>query len=253
MILIMVALFSIMIGSFYNVCIHRMIKGESIVYPSSYCPNCGHPLVPLDLVPILSYVFLLGRCRYCKSKISLRYPMVEIITPILSILLYNTYGLSLQFVGYFIFAGILIIVTFIDIRQQIIPNQMIIIGLISGMLFSLINITTGFLDALLGLILGSGSLLMIALISLLIFKKQGMGGGDIKLLGVIGLFLGWKLTLLTLLFSIYIGGIFSALLLLFKLKKKGEYIPFGPFISLASIIALLWGNGIVQWYVNSFL
>lgn len=250
MILVMVILFSIIIGSFYNVCIHRIINGESVLYPSSYCPNCGHSLAPLDMIPILSYIFLLGRCRYCKQKISFRYPIVEMITPILAIFLYNSYGLSLKFVCYFIFEGILITISFIDIQYQIIPNFMISIGLLFGLLFAMMNISVGFIDGLLGLAVGSGSLLMVALVALLIFKKEGMGGGDIKLLGVIGLFLGWKLTLLTLLFSIYIGGIFSVFLLLFRLKTREEYIPFAPFISIASFSALLWGENVVQWYLS---
>lgn len=253
MTILLMALFSVFLGSFYNVCIHRAMSGESIVYPPSHCPECRHPLAPLDLIPILSYIFLLGKCRYCKAKISIRYPIIELITAVLVLLLYNAYGLTWQFVSYTFLTGLLIIVSFIDIEQQFIPNKLVVIGFIFGVLFSLAGFTTQFWNAILGLISGAGSLLIIGLVSLLVLRKEGMGGGDIKLLGVIGLFLGWKLTLLTLFVSIYIGGIFSIFLLLLGIKNKGEYIAFGPFISLASLIALLWGRDIIQWYVVSFL
>ena len=119
MVIVLIFIFSILIASFYNVCIHRMIINQSVVFPSSYCPSCHHPLKPLDLIPIFSYIFLLGRCRYCKGRISLRYFMVEIITPILAIFLYGIYGVSWQFIGYFVLASLLIITSFIDIEQQI--------------------------------------------------------------------------------------------------------------------------------------
>mgnify|MGYP001317651728 CR=1 FL=1 len=251
--ILIIILFSTLLASFYNVCIHRILTNESIVFPSSYCPNCRHPLKILDLMPILSYIFLLGRCRYCKSKISPRYLIVELITPILALLLYSKYAFTWQFISYFILVSILIIVSFTDIEQQIIPNIMILIGFIFGLTFSLTGVTIKFIDAILGFIVGSGSLLIITLISLLVLGKEGMGGGDIKLLGTIGLFMGWKMTLLTFLFSLYIGGIFSILLLLLKIKKRGDYIPFGPFISLATLITLLWGKDIASWYIISFL
>lgn len=250
---LIIILFSTLLASFYNVCIHRILTNESIIYPSSHCPSCRHPLKIIDLIPILSYIFLLGRCRYCKSMISPRYLIVELITPIIALLLYYKYGFSWQFISYFILVSLLIITSFTDIKQQIVPNIIILICLISGLFFSLFGITINFLDAILGLIVGAGSLLIIGLISLLVLKKEGLGGGDIKLLGVIGLFIGWKMTLLTFLFSIYIGGIFSILLMLFKIKERGEYIPFAPFISLATIISLLWGKDIVNWYLLSFL
>ncbi|HZJ57329.1 MAG TPA: prepilin peptidase [Clostridia bacterium] len=250
MIYLAIAILSVFLGSFYNVCIHRILREESVIYPPSHCPDCGHSLGPLDLVPVFSYVFLMGRCRYCKARISPRYPLVEVLTSITYLLLYKVFGLSWSLVAYSFFLGVLIIITFIDIEYQIIPNSLILLGLIFGILFGAINITTGIVDALLGLVIGFGSLLVIAILAKVFIGKEGMGGGDIKLLGVIGLFLGWKLTLLTLILSIYIGGVFSILLLLLKIKKRGEYIPFGPFISLAGLIALLWGNSIIQWYVG---
>ncbi len=248
MIVLLVVILSTLIGSFYNVVIHRVRVGKSILYPPSHCPKCLHPLNAMDLIPIFSYIYLLGRCRYCKGRISIRYPIVEIITPMFSLLLYNTFGISWQFLAYASFVGILTIISFIDIKDQIIPNTIIVIGLLFGGLLSIVGLTTHILDALLGLVVGGGSLLTIGLIAKIILKKEGIGGGDIKLLGMVGLFLGWKLTLVALLFSIYLGGVFSAFLILLRIKKKGDYLPFGPFISLASIFALLWGKDIMQWY-----
>jgi len=253
MVVALIVIFSTILASFYNVCIHRILTNESIIYPSSYCPNCRHPLKILDLIPILSYISLLGRCRYCKSKISPRYLIIELITPIIALILYIKYGFTWQFISYYILVSLLIIASFTDIEQQIIPNIIILLGLIFGLLFSLTDITRQFFDAILGLIVGAGSLSIIALVSLLVMKKEGMGGGDIKLLSAIGLFMGWKMTLLILLFSIYLGGLFSILLLLLKIKKTGEYIPFAPFISLATLITLLWGKNIISWYLISFL
>lgn len=250
---LIVVLISVLFGSFYNTCIYRNLSGESVLYPPSYCPNCRHSLKPLDLVPIFSYIFLLGRCRYCKSRISLRYPIIEAITAILHLLLYRVYGLSWQFFAYLPFVAILIIISFIDMGSQVIPNSLIIWGLGFGILLSAVGLTTNIDDALLGFGIGLGTLLIITLLSSLILGKEAMGGGDIKLLGMVGFFLGWRLTLLTLLLSIYIGGIFSLILLLFKIKKREDYIPFGPFIALASMISLLWGKGIILWYASMAL
>src|SRR5699024_73818 len=135
---------------------------------------------------------------------------------------------------------------------QIIPNSLIVFGLVAGMFFSALNVTVSISDSILGMLVGAGCLLAVALIGMLMAGKEAMGGGDIKLLGSIGVFLGWKLIIMTLLLSIYIGGIVSIILLLFKIKHRGEYIPFGPFIGIAAIISLLWGDTIISWYIISF-
>ena len=243
----------LILGSFYNVCIYRIGEKASIVFPPSYCPKCKHPLKPRDLIPVLSYILLRGRCRYCKEKISIRYPLVEIITSIIILLLYSKYGLTGRFLTYTILGSILIIISFIDIDKQIIPDILVVIGIGTGLFVCLLGFTVSLADALLGLLLGAGILLTIGLISLLILKKEGMGGGDIKLMGMIGLFLGWKKTLLAIVISIYLGGIVSLFLIVFKKKELGQAIPFGPFISLASLIALVWGTPIISWYSAYFI
>ncbi len=243
----------LILGSFYNVCIYRISKKESVVFPSSYCPECKHPLKPGDLIPVLSYISLKGRCRYCKDKIPIRYPLVEIITALAILLLYSKYGLTGRLLAYIILASILIIISFIDIDERIIPDILIIIGTVAGFFTSLLGFTVSLVDALLGLLLGGGILLVIGLASLLVLKKEGMGGGDIKLMGMIGLFLGWKMALLSLLLSIFLGGIISLFLLITNRKKLGEYIPFGPFISCGTMVALIWGKAILSWYTAYLL
>jgi len=242
------ATLGLILGSFYNVCIYRISKKESIVFPTSYCPKCNHPLKPKDLIPVLSYILLRGRCRYCKDKISIRYPLVEIITALTILLLYSKYGLTGRLLAYAILGSILIIISFIDIDKQIIPNILVIIGMVVGISTCSLGFTVSLADALLGLLLGGGTLLIIGLASLLILKKEGMGGGDIKLMGMIGFFLGWEKTLLALVISIYLGGIVSLLLILFKKKQLGQAIPFGPFISLGTLVALVWDMPILSWY-----
>lgn len=249
MVYLLIGVFASLMGSFYNVCIHRIFCGESIVFPPSHCPKCKHPLKVWDLIPVISFVLLGGRCRYCKERISFRYPIVEILTSGAYILLYISFGLSLEMLIYSIFIGILIIVSFIDIEHQIVPNSLVLLGLLLGIFSILIGVTVKPLDGLIGFVIGAGILFLIAVLGKLFMGVEGMGGGDIKLLGMIGLFLGWKMTLMTLLFSIYFGGIFAIILLLSKRKKRGEYIPFGPFISLASFIVLLWGEKILTWYL----
>lgn len=243
------AIFGLILGSFYNVCIYRISKKESIVFPPSHCPKCNHPLSPRDLIPVLSYILLKGRCRYCKDKISIRYPLVEIITALTMVLFYFKYGFTGSLLAYSILGSILIIISFIDIDKQIIPDVLVVIGIVVGLFASMLGFTVRLMDALLGLLLGGGILLIIGLASLLILKKEGMGGGDIKLMGMIGLFLGWKKTLLALVISIYLGGIISLFLILSKKKQLGQAIPFGPFISLGSLISLVWDVPILSWYL----
>ena len=248
--ILIITVMGLVLGSFYNVCIYRIGRGESIVFPPSHCPHCGHKLKPKDLIPVLSYVLLKGRCRYCRDRISFRYPLVEIITALGILLLYSKYGITLKFLAYVFLVSILIITAFIDLDSQIIPNSLTAVGAVGGICFSSLGFTVSPVDAVLGLSAGGGTLLIIAVISLLILKKEGMGGGDIKLMGMIGLFLGWKMTLLALLFAVYSGGIISLFLLIFKKKKMGQAIPFGPFIGLGTVIALIWGMPVLSWYMT---
>mgnify|MGYP003880300923 CR=1 FL=1 len=160
--------------------------------------------------------------------------------------------MTVELFFYLIFVSILVVVAFIDLRHRIIPNSIILFGSVVALSFDLLGWGIPIVDGLLGLLVGGGSLLLVALFSLLVLKKEGMGGGDIKLMGMIGLFLGLKLTLLSLLLSIYIAGLISLILLLSKRKKAGDSIPYGPFIAIGTLIATLFGSRIIEWYVSTF-
>ncbi len=243
----------LLLGSFFNVCIYRIPKEESIAFPPSHCGSCNHALKPTDLIPVISYVLLKGKCRYCSQKISVQYPLVELLTAALFVWVYMVYGVSFSFLVVSFLTALLIIMTFIDLEHQIIPDGLVITGLIGGAVFLATGISVSWLNGLLGLLVGGGSFYFVAVLSEWILKKEGMGGGDIKLMAVIGLILGWKLTLLAILLSVYTGGLIGGGLLLFKIKKRGEHIPFGPFIAVGTFAAALYGNQILAWYLSTFL
>lgn len=249
---LLIIILGLLIGSFLNVCIYRIPRGESIIYPGSRCTLCGTKLKPLELVPVFSFVFLKGRCQHCGQPISWRYPAVELLTVLLIWLVYRRYGIGLAAIYYALLTCILIVAAFIDMEHQIIPDGLVLIGCVAGLAFNLMGIGINFLDGLYGLIIGAGSLLLVAVFSLFVFRKEGIGGGDIKFMATIGLYLGWRLTVFALILSVYIGGVVSLLLLTFKIKRRGDYIPYGPFIAIGSFIAMLYGESIINWYISSF-
>ena len=188
----LVAIVGLVIGSFLNVCIYRIPRGESIASPPSHCGSCGTHLKPLDLVPVLSYLFLGGRCRYCHSRISVRYPLVELLTAGLLTGLYLHTGFGWLFGFYGTLFIVLIAVGFIDLDRQIIPDSLVIAGALAGIGMNIAGAGIGFVEGLLGALAGGGTLLLIALIALYAFKKEGMGGGDIKLMAMAGAFPGME-------------------------------------------------------------
>ncbi len=254
--LIYIFIIGIIFGSFFNVCIFRIPNNQSISNPPSHCYNCNTRLKSLDLVPILSWLFLKGKCRYCGQKVSLRYPLIELLTGVLFIIIYNIYGLNFITINYLVLTSLLIIITFIDIDHFIIPDSLIIFGSIFAVLFNVTNQGIGIKDSIIGgLICGGGMLILISLIEL-VAKKEVMGGGDIKLFFMIGLFLGIKLGLLTILLSIYVGAIYGIITIIYSKIKKQEYnstIPYGPSISVGAFIVVLCGTNIINWYVNLFI
>lgn len=250
---ILIFLLGTIIGSFLNVCIYRIPKDQSIIHPPSHCPYCSTPLKWYNLIPIVSFILQRGRCGYCKEEISLQYPTVEIINGVLYIMLYSNFGLSIEFIFYSIIFSILIVISFVDLYYQIIPNGLNTSILVSGIIykilqFTLYNKSLDLINSLLGLFVSSGLFLLIILIS-----KGGMGGGDVKLIGVLGFILGLKKVVLTIFLSFFLGAIISIFLLLFKIKGRRDPIPFGPFICLAFIITVVWGDWIIYWYTISFL
>jgi leader peptidase (prepilin peptidase) / N-methyltransferase len=244
----------ICMGSFFNVCIYRIPGGESIVSPPSHCYNCNTRLRSADLVPVFSYLFLGGKCRYCGTKISFRYPAIELLTGILYLLVFSVYGFSMQSLYYIFLASLLVIISFIDLDHFIIPDKLLIIGAVFGLAYNILGYGISFLDGIYGALVSVGFLLFILLLEF-ILKKEAMGGGDIKLLGMLGIFLGLKYTILTIILAIYIGAICGILVIIYNKIKNNKYntmIPFGPFISLGAIISLLYGSNIIDFYMKFY-
>jgi len=238
------------IGSFLNVCIYRLPREESIAIPGSHCRHCQKPIALYDNIPILSYLALRGRCRNCQARISLQYPVVEGITALGSVLLFIKFGLSWSCLFYFSFFASLVTITVIDFYHQIIPDVISLPGIGVGLLASLFLPQITFFNSLLGILLGGGSLFVVATVYQWLVKREGMGGGDVKLLAMVGAFLGWKAVILTVIFSSLIGSITGIVIILVKGKDLKYSIPFGPFLSVAAVISLFYGENIIQWYLS---
>jgi len=241
--------FGALVGSFLNVCIFRLPKEESIVWPGSHCPHCKNAIKFYDNIPVVSYFLLRGRCRYCKGSISLQYPLVEGITALSSLFLIIKFGPSLSYLVYFAFVSALIVITVIDLYHQIIPDVISLPGIGVGLLVSLIIPQITFSNSLIGVLLGGGSLFLVATLYQWLFKREGMGGGDVKLLAMIGAFLGWKAVILTILLSSLIGSVTGITIMVLKGKNFKYAIPFGPFLSLGAVISLFYGKNIINWYL----
>ncbi|AGY76850.1 MULTISPECIES: prepilin peptidase [Clostridium] len=243
---IIIFIFGTIIGSFLNVCIYRIPMQESIVYPSSHCTNCGNRIKWYDLIPIVSYVILRGKCRNCREKISKKYPIVEFITGLLYLMLYIKFGISIDIVKYVVFISILIVIGIIDFDTTDIYFKTTIVGLISAFVFLGIYYYNGLpiRTYIYGGIAGGGLLVLIILIT-----KGGMGWGDAEICLICGLFLGLKFTFVMLFLSFIIGAIIGVILILSGKKSKKDYIPFGPFITAASVITVFCGQNILSWYL----
>jgi leader peptidase (prepilin peptidase)/N-methyltransferase len=242
-----VALLGLFIGSFLNVCIYRIPRSESIVWPGSRCPVCGTPIKPWDNIPVLSYLFLRGKCRHCRTRIKLRYPLVEALSALLALALYTRFGLSTVFVIYYLFACALIVVTFIDLDFQIIPDRISLGGIAVGLVL-VYWLPISYKDALIGLAVGAGSLMLIIYGYYFLTKRQGMGGGDVKLLGMIGVFTGWQGVAFTIFTASLIGSVVGLTWIAVQGKDMKAAIPFGPFLSLGALIYLFWGPPLIAWY-----
>lgn len=241
--------FGAMVGSFLNVCIHRLPKEESVVRPGSHCPKCGTPIRFYDNIPLVSYLLLRGRCRYCQTSISIQYPIVEAMTALSSLSLFITFGASLSFLYYFLFVAALIVITVIDLHHQIIPDVISLPGIVIGVLGSLIIPQITLWTSLIGMLAGGGSLFLVATVYQWLFKREGMGGGDVKLLAMIGAFLGWKAVILTIFLSSFIGSVVGITAMLIKGKDFKYAIPFGPFLALGAVMSLFWGESLIKWYL----
>ena len=239
-------LFGAVAGSFLNVCIYRIPRGESIVHPPSHCPACGRPIRPSDNIPILSYIILKGRCRECGWRIPARYPLIEGISGLTLVLLFVRFGWSLPMVLYFLLLSSLIVVASIDLKEGIIPDIVTFPLLAFGLFVS--PATIGMAQALLGALFGGGVLLLIALTYYLATGREGMGGGDVKLLAMIGAFLGWKGAFFTLFLASLFGSVIGISLSLMGGEGiRQRRIPFGPFLSTGAALYVFFGSELSGW------
>lgn len=236
------------LGSFFNVVIHRLPAKESLVHPGSHCPRCSHPILPYDNIPVLSYLLLRGKCRHCGASISLRYPIVEGLTGILALFLFLSYGWHPQFWIEFLFVSLLLIITFIDLDTYLIPDVLSLTGIVLGFGASFFTPRLSWLDSLLGIVLGGGFFLVIALGYQYLRHKDGLGGGDIKLLAMIGAFTGWPGVVLTVLASSVVGAVVGLLVMRHKGEGMGAMIPYGPFLAFGAVCYLFWGQAFYHWY-----
>ncbi len=241
--------FGAIVGSFLNVVILRLPQeGGSIVFPASHCPICKTPLNWYENIPIISYIFLRGKCNHCKTTISLQYPVVELLMALLSGAVFYKFGLSITACGYFLFCAALLVIIWVDIHHQIIPDIISLPGIVVGFFFSFVNSQLTWQSSLIGLLIGGGILYSIALLYFILRKQEGMGGGDIKLLAMIGAFLGWQSLLFVIFFSSLTGTIVG-LTAMAKQKKGGATrIPFGPFLSVAALFFLFFNAQILYYF-----
>ncbi len=242
---VFIFIFGLLIGSFLNVCIYRIPREESIAFPPSHCTNCNHRIKFYDLIPVVSYLFLRGKCRECGTKISIRYPLVELFTGVIVVMLYLKYGLSLVWIKYTLLAFWVIVIGLIDLDTTDIYVSTTASGIALSFLFIIIDIVSGVNigNNILGGVIGGGT------ISLIILLTKGMGWGDAELFLLGGLFMGYQLTLVAIVLSFVLGAIVSIVLILLHKKTRKDYIPFAPYISMAILISVLYGDKILQFYL----
>ena len=248
---IIVFIFGSIIGSFLNVCIYRLPKRQSVVLPPSHCPKCGKNISWYDNIPLLSYIILMGRCRSCKGRIGYRYPLVELLTALLITALSAALGINAKFFAYSILTCGLIVAAFVDFDIQEIPDEISLGGLAVGLIFAFafpyIFGTASRVSALAasfsGVIAGGGSIYLMGFFGEIVFKKEAMGGGDVKLMAMVGSILGWKLAVFTFFAAPVFGSVVGVAL---KIKDGREIIPYGPFLSMAAIVSMFWGERILE-------
>ncbi len=243
-------IFGAVVGSFVNVCIFRLPAQQSIITPASHCLSCNHPIAFYDNIPLVSFIFLRGKCRHCKTPLSYQYPLVELATGMLSLIAIAHYGVSIPSLVYFAFSAALLTITVIDLRHQIIPDSITLPGIGVGLLTSLLMPQLSFLDSLSGTLVGGGSLLLVAGGYYLFTRREGMGLGDVKLLAMMGAFLGWKSILFIIMVASFSGALAGIMVMIVKNKDRRYAIPFGPFLSLGALSYLLYGREIIYLYIQ---
>ena len=244
-------LFGLVWGSFLNVCIYRMPKEESVVFPRSYCPNCHKQIAFYDNIPIVSYLLLGGKCRRCKSPISIRYPFIEALSGFIWGFAVWRYGISMPALIEIVFFSILLLSTAVDFEHRIIPDEASVGGGILGLILSFIypqmhhqsSHFMGLLWSFIGFLAGGGLVYLVAVIGEFIFKKEAMGGGDIKFQAMVGAFLGWKCAIAGFFIATFVGAAMGIYILL---KYKDNTMPFGPCLAIAALICYFWGDNLLN-------
>ncbi len=250
---IIIALFGLAIGSFLNVLIYRIPLKKGFVAGRSFCPKCQAPIRFYDNIPLLSWIVLGGKCRNCKARISFRYPAVELLNAFSYVFFFWRYGLTAEGAIFCFLASSLIVIFFIDLDHQIIPDIITLPGIVLGLGISFLPEGLTFRQSLIGLLVGGGGLYLVALLGDWIFKKESMGGGDIKMTAMLGAFLGWQKIVFIFFASAFIGLVVSIIWMAFSKKvRSSRMIPFGPFIAIAAVVAILYGEKLIAFYINTF-
>lgn len=247
--LTIVAVFGLLIGSFLNVVIHRVPRKESLISPGSRCPGCGYALRWYDNIPVVSYAMLGGRCRRCRAPISIRYPLVELTTAIVFVAHYFVFGWTPLLAVRLLFGASLVALFAIDLEHHLLPDVITLPGILVGLAASAF-LPPGLFEALIGMLIGGGSLWLIGEAYYRYSGEEGMGGGDVKMLAMIGAFLGWKLVLVTLVLSSVLGSVLGLSIIAIKRGGMKYALPFGTFLALGALAASLFGDGIVSWYAG---
>ncbi len=250
--LVLLLLLGLAVGSFLNVCIYRLPLRRSLVSPPSRCTACGYELRWYDNIPVVSYTLLGGRCRKCRARISLRYPIVELLTMGLFVVHYMVFDWTLLLAVRLLFACALVVLFAIDLEHQILPDVITLPGIVVGLLCALV-LPPGIVSALIGAIAGGGVLFLIAELWSRLRNVEAMGFGDVKMLAMVGAFLGIEQVVLTFVLSSFLGGIGGAALIVSGRGSMASKVPFGTFIAVAALIASLWGAQIVAWYVGFYV
>ena len=260
--------FGLALGSFINVCIYRVPRGQSVLRPRSSCPHCNHPIRPWENLPILSYLFLRGKCSQCRGRISWVYPTVEVSTGLLFYLLFLKYGFHTPLLINTVFFGLLVTLMFVDLFERLLPNVLTLGGLAFGLMMAPLQseefflpfrfldlpnvLWTRYFDSIFGSLVGGGFLWLVAELYFRVKKVEGMGFGDIKMMAMVGAFLGWGYTWLTILLGSLLGAVVGSIYMYVFRKGRRYELPFGSFLALSAIASTLWGRELLAFYFSRF-
>jgi leader peptidase (prepilin peptidase) / N-methyltransferase len=245
-------LFGLIWGSFLNVVIHRLPGGQSLVSPRSRCPSCGNAVAAYDNIPVLSYLILGGRCRSCRARISIRYPLIEAAIGAASLLAFLRHGISLEYATELAFVAAMVALIFIDFDHQILPNSITLPGTALGLALAGPRLEISFRDALTGALLGAGMLFLVAEVYFRLRKAEGLGMGDVKMMGMVGAFVGWKGVLLTIFLGSLSGTIVGLVVMAFSKADLKTKLPFGTFLGMGAIATVYAGERLIGWYTSLY-